>query len=90
MDSPPLLCHLLSLLQALVAHISVDHPLFFPMQELCCHHPIYGSCFLFRFFVEMGAWMIGGIGKGIFRKINPGQGTEEAGVNQNLDFSAGP
>ncbi len=48
-DSPPLVCHLLSLLQALVAHISIDHPLFFPMQELCCHHHITdmgrrGSC----------------------------------------------
>ncbi len=49
MDSPPLVCHLLSLLQALVAHISIGHPLFFPMQELCCHHHITdmgrrGSC----------------------------------------------
>ncbi len=31
----------------------------------------------------------GGIGNGIFRKINPGQGTYGAGVNQNLNFSAG-
>ena len=32
----------------------------------------------------------GGIGNGIFRKINPGQGTDGASVNQNLNFSAGP
>ena len=32
----------------------------------------------------------GGIGNGIFRRINPGQGTNGASVNQNLNFSAGP